>query len=204
MQRWELVDIFDCHKHDVFLMILTSKLSAQGLNLCDHEPHTRFHFSIFILWSEDEGSLSCDNHINYPATTENELHPPMIMQTFIPLSQHNEMMIWGSWDIKWKKIVTAAALGFHVKGLLLDPAHTNRPQHLLFMWDTFFGFSGVLFLPNWVCNDGSREHSLYLKWTVAFIILFLVAECNSFTHHREGTDLEWGFEKLEWKLFWHN
>ncbi len=28
MQRWELVDIFDYHKHDVFLMIFKSKLSA--------------------------------------------------------------------------------------------------------------------------------------------------------------------------------
>ncbi len=28
MQRWELVDVFDYHKHDVFLMILMSQLSA--------------------------------------------------------------------------------------------------------------------------------------------------------------------------------
>ncbi len=28
-----------------------------------------FDFSIIILWSRDEGSLSCDNQINYPVLT---------------------------------------------------------------------------------------------------------------------------------------
>ncbi len=28
MQRWKLVNIFDSHKHDVFLMIITMQLSA--------------------------------------------------------------------------------------------------------------------------------------------------------------------------------
>ncbi len=42
MQRWELVDIFDYHTHDVFLMVLTSQLSA--LTAGNRTTHSHLYF----------------------------------------------------------------------------------------------------------------------------------------------------------------
>ncbi len=78
MQRLELVNIFKDYKHDVktthlYLSLLFSYESSLTVavilkgQICVIMNQTHdFDFSVFILWSRDEGSLLCDTQMNYP------------------------------------------------------------------------------------------------------------------------------------------
>ncbi len=90
-QRWELVNIFVYHKHDIFLMIVVVCSNGRKQNdtliytcyefplsvaeilkdqICVIRNQTlTLHFSIIISWTWDEGSLLCDNQINDPVLT---------------------------------------------------------------------------------------------------------------------------------------